>query len=129
MKPSENPPQEDERKMVPDDDEYIRLAQTILIPLDKALNKIHQKQTVRDVYFAIADARERLIQFVGLPNKDKVKSLMPILLQTNILLNKMIKLPQKANFNDKLTFLVIEPIINWRKLINEVIMDLSGHQT
>ncbi len=109
------------------DDEYIQLAQRILIPLDKALNKIHLKLTIRDVYFAIADARERLIQFVGLPNKDKVKDLMPILIQTNKLLNKLTKLPQDAHFNDKLTFLVIEPIITWRKTINDVIMHLSGH--
>ncbi|MHA1786408.1 MAG: hypothetical protein ACTSVY_15695 [Candidatus Helarchaeota archaeon] len=110
-----------------DDEEYIKLAQRILTPLDKALNKIHLKLTIRDVYFAIADAREKLIQFVGLPNKEKVKDLMPILIQTNKLLNKMTKLPQEAHFNDKLTFLIIEPIINWRKTINNVIMHLSGH--
>ncbi len=112
-----------------DDEEYIKLAQRILIPLDKAINKIHLQLTIRDVYFAIADARERLIQFIGLPNKEKVKDLMPILLQTNILLNKLIKLPQKATFNDALTAKVIEPIIRWRKIINNVIMHLSGHET
>jgi len=115
-------------KPVADDDEYIKLAQRILIPLDKAINKIHLQLTVRDVYFAIADARERLIQFVGLPNKEKVKDLMPILLQKNQLLNKLTKLPQKATFNDALTAKVIEPIIRWRKTINNVIMHLSGHE-
>ncbi|NHI93186.1 MAG: hypothetical protein EAX96_11845 [Candidatus Lokiarchaeota archaeon] len=115
-------------KVEADDEEYIKLAQRILIPLDKAINKIHLQLTIRDVYFAIADARERLIQFIGLPNKEKVKDLMPILLQTNILLNKLTKLPQKATFNDALTAKVIEPIITWRKTINNVIMHLSGHE-
>ena len=115
-------------------EEYSNIALKILVPLDKAINKIHMKNTVREVYFALADAREKLIQFVNLPNKYKkndelngiVQKLLPVLLQMNLLLNQMIKSwPKDRNFTDKMTSLVIERFIVWRTAITEVTEALS----
>ena len=114
--------------------EYQNLAIKILVPLDKAINKIHMGETVREVYFALAAAREVLIQFVNLPNKYKekdnlneiVQRLLPVLLQMNLILNQMINWPQKRNFNNSLTFKVIERFVVWRASVEEVIHALSN---
>ncbi|MHA1144112.1 MAG: hypothetical protein ACTSRW_05185 [Candidatus Helarchaeota archaeon] len=113
--------------------EYKELAIKILVPLDKAINKIHMGETVREVYFALAASREILIQFVNLPNKFKendelnaiVQKLLPILLQMNLILNQMLQWPQKKNFNNSLTFKVIERFVVWRAAIEEVVQELS----
>ena len=113
--------------------EYTSLAMRILVPLDKAINKIHMGETVREVYFALAASREVLIQFVNLPNKFKenddlnaiVQRLLPVLLQMNLILNQMITWPQKKNFSNSLTFKVIERFVVWRASVEEVIDDLS----
>ncbi|MHC1591186.1 MAG: hypothetical protein ACXQS8_03805 [Candidatus Helarchaeales archaeon] len=114
--------------------EYQELAVKILVPLDKAINKIHMSETIREVYFALAASREVLIQFVNLPNKYKeneelnsiVQRLLPVLLQMNLILNQMIRWPQKKTFNNSLTFKVIERFITWRAAVESVINDLSN---
>lgn len=108
------------------DSEYIKLALKILKPLDKAINIIHSHEPVRKVYFALADSRERLIQFTSLPNLETTKNLMPILLQMNLLLNKISKLNQDAEFDEKKEFEILELIIEWRSLTQSVILELSG---
>ena len=106
--------------------EYLRLAMKILTPLDKALNTIHMHEPVRKVYFALADSRERLIQFTSLPNHDITKNLMPILIQMNHLLNTITRFDQNAAFDEKKEFQVVETIIKWRTLTHDVILELSG---
>jgi len=106
--------------------EYLKLALKILTPLDKALNIIHLHEPVRKVYFALADSRERLIQFTSLPDNSLTKKLMPVLMQMNRLLNKITKLDQDAEFDEKKEFQIVETIITWRTLTNNVILELSG---
>lgn len=114
-------------------EEYTNLALKILAPLDKAINKIHMGQSVREVYFALAASREILIQFVNLPNQykendelnDIVRRLMPVLLQMNLMLNQLVRWPQKKSFTNHMTFQVIERFVVWRAAIEEVIGDLS----
>ncbi|MFX1453523.1 MAG: hypothetical protein ACFFCM_22020 [Promethearchaeota archaeon] len=105
--------------------EYLRLAMKILTPLDKALNTIHMHEPVRKVYFALADSRERLIQFTSLPNHEITKNLMPILIQMNHLLNTITRFDQNAAFDEKKEFQVVETIIKWRTLTHDVILELS----
>ena len=108
------------------DSEYLELALRILTPLDKALNTIHLHEAVRKVYFALADSRERLIQFTSLPNNEITKKLMPILIQMNLLLNNITRLDQDAAFDEKKEFQIVETIISWRTLTKSVILELSG---
>ncbi len=106
--------------------EYLRLAMKILTPLDKALNIIHLHEPVRKVYFALADSRERLIQFTSLPNHEITKNLMPILIQMNRLLNTITRLKQDDPFDERKEFQIVEHIIKWRSLTHDVILELSG---
>ncbi|NVM01390.1 MAG: hypothetical protein HWN67_03590 [Candidatus Helarchaeota archaeon] len=106
--------------------EYLRLALKILTPLDKALNIIHLHEPVRKVYFALADSRERLIQFTSLPNHEITKNLMPILIQMNRLLNTITRLRQDDPFDERKEFQIVEHIIKWRSLTKDVILELSG---
>ena len=109
------------------DSEFLTLALRILTPLDKAINTIHLHEPVRKVYFALADSRERLIQFTSLPH-EITKNLMPVLIQMNRLLNTITRLDQNAAFNTRMEYSVVESIISWRTLVKEVIMELSSNQ-
>ena len=107
------------------DSEYLELALRILTPLDKAINTIHLHEPVRKVYFALADSRERLIQFTSLPH-EITKNLMPVLIQMNRLLNTITRLDQNATFDTRKEFQVVETIINWRTRVQDIILELSN---
>ncbi|MHA1299242.1 MAG: hypothetical protein ACTSO9_07405 [Candidatus Helarchaeota archaeon] len=107
------------------DSEYLELALRILTPLDKALNTIHLHEPVRKVYFALADSRERLIQFTSLPHAI-TKNLMPVLIQMNRLLNTITRLNQDSPFDEIKEYQIVETIIKWRTLTKNIILELSG---
>lgn len=107
------------------DSEYLELALRILTPLDRALNTIHLHEPVRKVYFALADSRERLIQFTSLPHAI-TKNLMPVLIQMNQLLNTITRLNQDSPFDERKEFQIVETIIRWRTMTRDVILELSG---
>ncbi|MHA1380020.1 MAG: hypothetical protein ACTSRG_16740 [Candidatus Helarchaeota archaeon] len=109
------------------DSEYLELALRILTPLDRALNTIHLHEPVRKVYFALADSRERLIQFTSMPH-EITKNLMPILIQMNHLLNTITRLNQDSPFDERKEYQIIETIINWRTMTKNVILELSSSE-
>ena len=114
------------RQFVKEVTERVTQEGKILTPLDKALNIIHLHEPVRKVYFALADSRERLIQFTSLPNHEITKNLMPILIQMNRLLNTISRLRQDDPFDERKEFQIVEHIIKWRSLTKDVILELSG---
>ena len=103
-------------------DEFIAHVLKLLNPLDDALNKIILAKTVRTIYFALADSRERLIQFLG---QKKVNELVPVLLQMNLWLNRLTRAEQDKNmgYNDVKT--IIHQVIKWRKIVRDVIINLT----
>ncbi|TFF86127.1 MAG: hypothetical protein EU551_02450 [Promethearchaeota archaeon] len=105
-----------------ENDKFIEHVLTLLNPLDDALNKIILSKNVRTIYFALADSRERLIQFLG---KKKVNELVPVLLQMNLWLNKLTRVEQNKNLGFKDIKTIIPQVLKWRKIVRSVIIDLS----
>jgi len=105
-----------------DRDEFIIHVIKLLNPLDDALNKIILAESVRTIYFALADSRERLIQFLS---KKKVNELVPVLLQMNVWLNKLTRIEQDKSIGNSEARTIIPQVIKWRKIVRNVIIDLT----
>ncbi len=108
-----------------DKDEFILHVIQLLNPLDDALNKIILTKSVRTIYFALADSRERLIQFLS---KKKVNELVPVLLQMNVWLNRLTRIEQdkKIEFNNVKS--IIPQVLKWRKIVRNVLIDLTNEE-
>jgi len=104
-------------------DEFIRHAIKLLNPLDDALNKIILSKSIRTIYFALADSRERLIQFLS---KKKVNELVPVLLQMNVWLNRLTRSEQDKNISYNDVKSIIPQVLRWRKIVRNVLIDLTS---
>ncbi|MBD3227231.1 MAG: hypothetical protein GF329_03500 [Candidatus Lokiarchaeota archaeon] len=105
-----------------ENDEFINHVIKLLNPLDDALNKIILSKDVRTIYFALADSRERLIQFLS---KKKINELVPVLLQMNLWLNKLTRVEQNKNMGYNEVKSIIPRVLKWRKIVRNVIIDLT----
>lgn len=101
---------------------FQELAMKILIPMDLVINRLHRRDTVRNLYFALADSRERLIQFL---NIKKIDSFVAINLQLNQLLNKLTRLNQDSQFSEKEAVKLISMVAEWRSLIYEEVREMT----
>lgn len=101
---------------------FQELAVKILIPMDLVINRLHRRDSVRNLYFALADSRERLIQFL---NIKKIDSFVAINLQMNNLLNKITKLNQNSSFTESESLKLIVMISGWRSQIYEAVREMT----
>jgi hypothetical protein len=101
---------------------FKELALKILIPMDLVINRIHRRDSVRSLYFALADSRERLIQFL---NIKKIDSFVAINLQMNHLLNKITKLDQESRFSESESIKLITMISEWRSQVYEAVREMT----
>jgi len=104
-------------------EEFIKHVIQLLNPLDDALNKIILSKNVRSIYFALADSRERLIQFLS---QKKVSELVPILLQMNLWLNRLNKISPDQNIDYGNVKSIIPEVLKWRKTVRNVLIDLTS---
>ena len=104
-------------------DEFINHVIRLLNPLDAALNKIILSKSIREIYFALADSRERLIQFL---HNRKINELVPVLLQMNLWLNKLTRAEQDKNIGYNEVKSIIPRVLKWRKTVRNVIIELSN---
>ncbi len=101
---------------------FQELATKILIPMDLVINRIHRRQNVRSLYFALADSRERLIQFL---NVKRIEEFVMINLQMNNLLNKLTKLDQNSKFSENESLKLIMMISEWRSMIYNAVVSMT----
>ncbi|MHA1264427.1 MAG: hypothetical protein ACTSRS_04250 [Candidatus Helarchaeota archaeon] len=101
---------------------FQELAVKILIPMDIVINRLHRRDNVRNLYFALADSRERLIQFL---NRRKIDSFVAINLQMNYLLNKITKLDQESQFSEAESVKLIMMVSEWRAKIYEAVREMT----
>ena len=101
---------------------FQELGERILTPIDLVINRLHRRSTVRDLYFALADTRERLIQFL---NVKKIDNFVIINLQMNNLLNKITKLDQDSHFSETETLKLITKVSEWRSQIYEAVREMT----
>jgi len=101
---------------------FQELGEKILIPIDIVINRLHRRESVRRLYFALADSRERLIQFL---NIKKIDSFVIILLQMNQLLNKITQIDQDSYFSDSESLKLIMMISKWRSTIYQAVVSMT----
>ena len=101
---------------------FRELGERILTPIDLVINHLHRRERVRRLYFALADSRERLIQFL---NVKKVDSFVVINLQMNTLLNKITKLDQDSHFSESESLKLIVMVSEWRSQIYEAVREMT----
>ena len=101
---------------------FQELAVKILIPMDLVINRIHRRDSVRSLYFALADSRERLIQFL---NVKKIDEFVAINLQMNQILNKMTKIDQDSQFSETESLKLITMISEWRSSIYQAVLSMT----
>ncbi len=101
---------------------FTELAVKILIPMDQVINRLHRRENIRRFYFALADSRERLIQFL---NIKKIDDFVIVLLKMNQLLNKITKINPESQFSDEEASNLIIQIADWRSLIYQAVVDMS----
>ena len=111
-----------EEKVTEEIKRFQELAVKILIPMDLVINRLHRRETVRSLYFALADSRERLIQFL---NIKKIAEFVAINLQMNQLLNKITKLDQESHFSESESLKLIITISEWRSLIYNAVVSMT----
>ncbi|MFX1298342.1 MAG: hypothetical protein ACFFD2_26240 [Promethearchaeota archaeon] len=98
------------------------LAVKILIPIDLVINRLHRRDSVRNLYFALADSRERLIQFL---NIKKIDIFVAINLQMNKFLNKITQLDQNSRFTESESLKLITMVSQWRSQIYEAVREMT----
>ncbi|NVM31367.1 MAG: hypothetical protein HWN65_21185 [Candidatus Helarchaeota archaeon] len=101
---------------------FQEITMKILIPMDVVINRIHRRETIREIYFALADSRERLIQFLNLK---RIQEFVIINLQMNSFLNKIIKLDQDSEFTESESLKLITMISEWRSMIYEAVVSMT----
>ena len=101
---------------------FQEIAMKILIPMDLVINRLHRRDNVRNLYFALADSRERLIQFL---NIKKIDSFVAINLQMNFLLNKITKLDMDSEFSESESLKLIIMVAEWRSLVYEAVREMT----
>jgi hypothetical protein len=101
---------------------FTELAVKILIPMDQVINRLHRRENIRRFYFALADSRERLIQFL---NIKKIDEFVIILLKMNQLLNKITKINPESQFSDEEASNLILQLAVWRSSIYQAVVDMS----
>ncbi|MHA1276731.1 MAG: hypothetical protein ACTSQI_15330 [Candidatus Helarchaeota archaeon] len=101
---------------------FNELGEKILIPIDLVINRLHRRENIRSIYFALADSRERLIQFL---NIKKIDNFVMINLQMNNLLNKITRLDQESQFSETESLKLISMVATWRSMIYEAVRDMT----
>jgi hypothetical protein len=98
------------------------LATKILMPMDMVINGLHRRDNVRTLYFALADSRERLIQFL---NIKKIDSFVAINLQMNQTLNKITQIDQDSPLTESESLKLIIMVSDWRFQIYEAVREMT----
>ncbi len=111
-----------EEDVTEEEKRFQEIAVKILIPMDLVINRLHRRDNVRNLYFALADSRERLIQFL---NIKKIESFVGINLQMNYLLNKITKLDQDSEFSESESLKLITMVSQWRSQIYEAVREMT----
>jgi len=101
---------------------FQELAVKILVPMDQVINRLHRRECIRRFYFALADSRERLIQFL---NIKKIDDFVIILLKMNQLLNKITKIDPGSQFSENDSLKLIIQLAEWRASIYQVVVAMS----
>jgi len=98
------------------------LAVKILIPMDQVINRLHRRESIRRFYFALADSRERLIQFL---NIKRIDNFVGILLKMNQLLTKITKFDPDSQFSEDESVKLIIQLAEWRSLIYLAVVNMT----